>query len=232
MKIFIDPGHNNTGADTGAQDNGLKEQDITFYIAQKVGARLQKAGVEVKYSRPNPTDNVGTTVDDSLNKRAQMANGWGADYFVSIHCNAGGGTGVETYCLATGGKGELLAKAVQTSLAAQTALANRGVKTGNFAVLRKTNMPAILVECGFLDTATDAALLQGEAGQGKFAAGIALGVLAFLGISEAPQYVTVEQAIDILVAKGIITEPGKWQDGTWNKEDLQWLLRKMGTHLK
>ena len=88
MRIFIDAGHNNDSFDTGAQGNGLKEQDITFAVAQKLGAKLQEKGIGVMYSRNNITDNVGTNLYSSLNKRATMANGWQANLFISLHCNA------------------------------------------------------------------------------------------------------------------------------------------------
>ena len=88
MKIMLDAGHNASGGDTGAQGNGLKEQDVTYQIAQKVGDRLKKQGILVKYSRDTVTSNVGKTLSESINGRVKMANDWKADLFISIHCNA------------------------------------------------------------------------------------------------------------------------------------------------
>lgn len=87
MKIFIDPGHGGKGP--GAIGNNLQEKDINLSVALKLRALLEKQGIEIKLSRS--TDTYLT-----INKRYQLANAWNADYFISIHCNAGGGTGAET----------------------------------------------------------------------------------------------------------------------------------------
>ncbi|MGN1058823.1 MAG: N-acetylmuramoyl-L-alanine amidase, partial [Clostridia bacterium] len=93
MKIFIDPGHNYTGADTGAAGNNLREQDITFYIAKKLETLFLQNGDQVKMSRNRLTDSLGNSVQESITGRVVMANDWGADLCISLHCNAGGGTG-------------------------------------------------------------------------------------------------------------------------------------------
>ena len=96
--IAIDPGHNYNGVDTGATGNGLREQDITYYIAEKLKPELERNGFNVIMTRNSIKDNVSNeSVSASLNRRAEIANRSGADLFVSIHCNAGGGTGIETY---------------------------------------------------------------------------------------------------------------------------------------
>src|SRR5690606_23788341 len=89
-KIFIDPGHG--GRDSGAVANGLMEKSITLYIALRMKYILEDeyTNGQVKLSREKD-------VYVGLSERAQMANAWGADYFVSIHVNAGGGTGFESY---------------------------------------------------------------------------------------------------------------------------------------
>ena len=69
MKIFLDSGHNASGYDTGAQGNGLKEQDITYQLAQKIGDRLKNNGIDVKYSRGTIASNVGTTLNERINGR-------------------------------------------------------------------------------------------------------------------------------------------------------------------
>src|SRR5690625_3055845 len=89
VKDFIDAGYG--GSDVGAVANGLREKDLTLKIAKKIRNRLKKySGVIVKMSR------TGVTYP-SLSKRAQMATSWGADLFVSVHINAGGGVGYEDY---------------------------------------------------------------------------------------------------------------------------------------
>src|SRR5690625_4127057 len=89
-KIFIDPGHG--GADPGATANGLREKNLCLSLALKLRDILNQeyAGHTLRLSRE-----ADTTV--TLKQRTNMANSWGADYFVSIHINAGGGTGSESY---------------------------------------------------------------------------------------------------------------------------------------
>jgi len=154
VRIFIDPGHG--GSDPGAVANGLYEKDLTLDIALRIRDILLKeyTGVEVRMSRE--TD---TTV--SLEQRVQMANSWPADYFLSIHCNAGGGTGFESY---------IYTNALETSVTYQniihpeivsvTGFYDRGKKRANFYVLKYTKMPALLTENGFVDNANDAAKLK------------------------------------------------------------------------
>jgi len=87
-KVFLDPGHG--GSDPGAVANGLKEKNLTLAIAKECASVLKASGVTVKMSRTGDTY-------PSLSARCQAANSWGADLFVSIHINAGGGTGFESF---------------------------------------------------------------------------------------------------------------------------------------
>ena len=207
MKIFIDPGHNHSGADTGATGNGLKEQDITYLVASKVKPILERCGIEVKLSRNAITDSLANnSVNASLSTRTRMANDWGADLFVSIHCNAGGGTGTETYSYQAGiSSAYKLAQAVQKRMIEMVGLPDRGVKTKSLYVLHYTNMPAILVETAFIDHKNDAAVLGSETGQQAFAEAIARGICDYTGISYregdelmSQEYEALKAAIDNL----------------------------------
>jgi N-acetylmuramoyl-L-alanine amidase len=194
MKIFIDPGHNNSGYDTGAAGNGLHEQDITYQIGRKLADRLTSRGISVKMSRETIASNVGTKLDESINGRCAMANAWGADYFISIHCNAAAdqsANGAEV--LIYGDRVKELAKLICSDLA-RLGLTDRGVKQrANLGVLKHTNMPALLVETAFISNARDAAFLRDR--QDDIAAAIANAVFEFLGIeieeteeNEMPEY--------------------------------------------
>jgi len=163
MKICIDAGHNCSGFDTGAVGNGLREQDVTFEISSKLKALLKKAGADVVMTREAVTDSVGKNAKDSINERVKIANTCLCDYFISIHCNAGGGTGTETLILGAGGKAEKLAKAVQKEITQKLKLADRGVKIRkDLGVLKYTNMPAVLVETAFIDNKSDADILKNK----------------------------------------------------------------------
>ncbi|MFT9850509.1 N-acetylmuramoyl-L-alanine amidase [Aneurinibacillus sp. REN35] len=160
--IVIDPGHG--GADPGASGNGLKEKDITLSIAKRVAKHLENMGVNVCLTRSD--DNVFSSDKAAdLKARAEFANRLDADYFISIHINAGGGTGFESYVAKSAanqeaGRCQHIVHSEVASVFTNAGLPDRGEKTANFAVLRQTSMPAILLEFGFVDYAKDVAQLK------------------------------------------------------------------------
>lgn len=92
--VVIDPGHGAT--DPGASGSGLLEKDTTLAIAKQVAKHLESMGISVRLTRSD--DKVFSTDKAAdLKARADFANRLGADYFISIHSNAGGGTGFESY---------------------------------------------------------------------------------------------------------------------------------------
>lgn len=148
-KIAVDPGHgvNTPGKRTAKAvpkyGRVIKEYEFNKPTAQCLKAALERHGHTVVYT--------GADSDPSLSSRCKKANDAKADLFISIHYNAGGGHGVETFVIGRGGNAEKLAKKVQPNLVKVRNQANRGVKVANFQVLRDTKMPAILCECGFMD---------------------------------------------------------------------------------
>ena len=173
-KIYIDPGHNCSGDDTGAVGYGLKEQDVSVQIGVILRELLLVSGQTVKMSRENITDTVAQGLSASLAGRYNAANSWDADIFVSIHCNAANtkAYGCETYYCTGSTQGNALAECVQPHMAAETERYNRGVKSANFAVIKHTNMPAILVETAFIDNYDDNRFLASEEGKYKCAVAI------------------------------------------------------------
>lgn len=162
MNIFIDPGHNFSGADTGASGNGLREQDVTFIIGDKLYKLLEEAGHEVSISREYIYHNVGSSLAESINIRAQKANSVKADLFVSIHCNAHDtrAKGTETLVYSTKSEAYPIAKRVQKAIVERLGTFDRGVKVRtDLGVLEDTKMPALLVETAFIDNEKDAELL-------------------------------------------------------------------------
>lgn len=177
MKIFLDPGHNYEGADAGAVGNGLREQDVTFCIAEKLKELLTKAGYEVKMSREKLTDSLGSTVLKSLYKRAEMANEWDADLFISIHCNAYDERvrGTEVFVYSKYSSACSIAERVQAAIVENLGTIDRGVKErSELAVLSRTVCPAMLVETAFIDNESDAELLKNRTAD--FAAAIYEGI--------------------------------------------------------
>lgn len=174
MKIFIDPGHggNNPGA---IGPNGLREADVNLDIALKLGKILIQWEYDINYSRV-----VDETV--SLSRRAQLANEWGANYFVSIHCNSNENSsigGTSTFYYRSGTVAQRFAQVVNNNLVRQIELRDIGTFSANFAVLRLTRMPAILVEVAFISNPYEAELLSTNSFRQNCAIGIANGIAQF-----------------------------------------------------
>lgn len=207
MIICIDPGHG--GHDPGAGSGQYMEKTYALAIAQKLGERLKSMGHEVFYTRR-------TDAFISLSGRCQAANERKADLFISIHLNAAASSaasGIETFCYGTKGKGKELANCVQRALISATGEKDRGVKDGSrLAVIRGTNMPAILVETGFISNYHDLKKLITYEYQVVLADAIAAGVKEYLGDApkEDPQSAPLTAPNDIvwqLSEWGIVTDP-------------------------
>ncbi|WP_037289154.1 N-acetylmuramoyl-L-alanine amidase [Saccharibacillus sacchari] len=172
--IVIDAGHGNH--DPGAVGNGIREKDINLGIALKVEAILKKnANVDI----------VMTRSDDTfleLKERVRVAKNVNADVFISIHNNSGSSaaTGTETYYQRESSKS--LATTLHKYILQATGFKDRKVQYGNFHVIRETDMPAALLEIGFVSHAGDAAQLKNEAFQQKVAEAISKGLLEYLGL--------------------------------------------------
>ena len=174
--VVIDPGHG--GGDPGAIGiRGLQEAEINLDISQQVVALLKQKGVNAMLTRTRD-------VEIDLEPRVAFAEKANADVFVSIHSNSFDASrtdvsGVETYHY-SGGSGQRLAQSVHKNLIRDTGARDRGVKTANFYVIKYTDMPAILVEVGFVTGSDDAARLSSTSGRAKTAQAIAKGILEYL----------------------------------------------------
>ena len=203
MKICIDAGHNDRGHDTGASGSRSREQDITYGIASILRDILTANGFEVKMTREKQSDCLGTSLNSSLAERVKISNDFGAEYFVSIHCNSAAdksAKGTETYVCAFGGTAEKLAKKVQSHLVSSLGTVDRGVKTGNFKVIRDTYCPAVLVETVFISNAADEELLLNK--KRDFAEAIADGLFEHVGYKKEESKVvplTVQEIKDIFI---------------------------------
>ncbi len=180
--VTIDPGHG--GKDPGAVGiDDLREVDVIFPIAQKVATILREKGVEVHMTRDD--DNfVG------LDERVTMSRQAGATLFVSIHANSIDNRpdvhGLETYHY---NLGEAFADTVHHTILdyfniqKRIPLADRRVRSARFLVLRKSNIPAILVETGYLSSPTESPQLGDIKYQTIMAEAIAQGIIAYLQTS-------------------------------------------------
>lgn len=150
MIVVIDAGHG--GKDPGATYEGRQEKDDNLRLAMAVGRILADSGVDVRYTR----------TDDSYNtplEKATMANDAEADFLVSIHRNAmpvpGTGSGIEVLVFEDKGVQGMLAKNIGEALS-KTGFTNLGtVERPGLVVLRRTKIPSVLVEAGFIDNEED-----------------------------------------------------------------------------
>ena len=183
-KVYIDQGHNPKSPNAGAEGNGYREQDLVYEIGVRLYALFESnPDYEARLSRKTPEEILGSSNAESLRIRVQEANAWGADIFLSLHTNASvdaSASGCEGLVFSAGSGAYRLAERVTNSLARTTGLRNRGVllRPGLY-VLRRTAMPAMISEMGFISNPSDAALMAGQ--PGLFARGIYNGVLEYEG---------------------------------------------------
>lgn len=157
MKFGIDIGHN-CPPDSGAE--GIRsENKLTMEVGNKVIAKLENLGHTVIACKPNSA----RTVNQSLGSRCEKANSNRVDIFVSIHFNAFNGQANGTEVFAISDAGRRVAQKVLDEIV-KLGFFNRGVKNGSHLyVLRRTNMPGILIEGCFIDSAKDMQIYDGEA---------------------------------------------------------------------
>ncbi len=185
IRIYVDQGHNPENPNTGAEWYGLREQDITYRVGRALYDLLQNnPNFTPRLSRPTPETQLGTSNATSLSTRTNQANAWGADLFLSIHTNASLDTsanGSESLVYRIPSTAADIARTIQTELTATTGLRNRGVLARpGLWVLRKTRMPAVLAEIGFLSNPREAALMNEN--PALFAEGLYRGIVAYYGV--------------------------------------------------
>ena len=156
-KIAIDAGHG--GADPGAVYQGRQEKDDNLKLALAVGERLQNSGLDVYYTR---TEDIYQTPY----QKAMAANESGADFLVSLHRNSSEYpnqyTGVETLIYDKNGEKAEIAENINEELE-NIGFRNNGVKIRpGLVILRRSKMPAVLVESGFINSEEDNRLFDEE----------------------------------------------------------------------
>ncbi len=180
-KIYIDPGHG--GSDPGAVNGQYFEKDFALDIAKHVRDKLSSYGAQTRMSRE-------TDIYPTLQARVDGSNSFGADIFVSIHCNAGGGTGIETWEHDDSSSfNNQLAQSVQNRLISELKVSNRGVRSApsqrggkNIFVIdpSEINAWAILPEIMFMDTSSDLEKLKSSTFRRDAGHAIADGIVNFI----------------------------------------------------
>lgn len=186
VKVAIDAGHG--GSDYGAVYDGRKEKDDALRLSMAVGRILEQNGVDVYYVRT--TDEYETPL-----KKATDANNAGADYFVSIHRNAaeypGQYNGIQTLVYNNSGVRSTLAKNINAQLE-KVGYKNVGIsERPNLVVLKRTSMPAVLVEAGFIDDDGDNTIFDNKFNETANA--IAQGILSSIATKSSASVKTATE---------------------------------------
>jgi N-acetylmuramoyl-L-alanine amidase len=185
--VVIDAGH-------GLPDPGacgfVKEYEVALKLAQLVKAVLERHGVKVVMTRTgdkslsNATDLKQNKRED-LEKRVQISNQSGADFFLSLHMNAGGGTGYETLCYSENEQIRTLHNLVMQYLRPY-GIRDRGIKIRKDVRVLQVKAKAALLECLFVDHPSDAAYMKDQAFLSGLAEAIGSGVLTAIGVAYVP----------------------------------------------
>ncbi|MDF1823186.1 MAG: N-acetylmuramoyl-L-alanine amidase [Verrucomicrobiales bacterium] len=169
--VIIDPGHG--GRDLGAADSYVYEKHINLDVSRRLERALKEAGFKTVMTR---------TRDEfiALSERSSHANRYRNAVFVSVHFNSAYRTaalGIETFYRSS--TSEKFARFVQTELIKNVGATDRGVKTGNFSVLRHTKHPSILVEGGFISNKDERSAMLDPQYRQVVADSIARGIIQF-----------------------------------------------------
>jgi N-acetylmuramoyl-L-alanine amidase len=176
-RVVIDPGHG--GPDPGAVGiDGLRETDVVLDVGLQVAQLLQARGVGVSMTRTSE-------VDVDLPPRVNLANSIGANVFVSLHANAlsmdrPDVNGVETFFFEGGNSRDLAVVIQDQVMAISPGTPDRGARPGRFYVIRRTTMPSVLTEMGFVTGQIDAPRLADPNFRRRLAQAVASGILAYL----------------------------------------------------
>jgi N-acetylmuramoyl-L-alanine amidase len=182
LKVFLDPGHG--GLDDGAVASPgmyLYEDEVNLTIGLYLDLMLRLKRFDTMLSRNR---DIGL----SLHDRCEIANGWGASIFVSLHVNSftrpgPSGFGVYVYSATTNPDTQRLAETINTHLVEDFPdHVQRGIYGENFYVLKKTRMPAILVECEFISNPKQAEWIRKVENRFLMAASLSRGIEDFFAV--------------------------------------------------
>ena len=174
----------------------MHENEFNRAVISILDEHLKRCGFRTLFVAPGDGD-------VPLKTRTDTANQAGADLYISVHANAVGETwgsanGIESFYYPGRVTSMKAAEAIHAQLLQGTGLRDRGVKPANLHVLRESKMPAVLVECGFMDNLNEAKLLMSDSYREKCAEEIAKGICHYFGVAyvqrEAEYRMTKEDA--------------------------------------
>lgn len=189
-KVVIDPGHG--GYDPGAIRKGVMEKEINLAIAKEVSKILQSNNVQVKLTRDGdynlavPGLHGREAKRYDFERRIELARRFAADAVVSIHVNVSRRkcSGPEAFYYKKSSQGKLLAESIQRELTGIPDINKRVIKTGSYYILRRTEMPCVIVETGFINNPKEREKLLDKKYQQVLAQAIAKGIVNYLKVKD------------------------------------------------
>ena len=227
FKVAIDAGHGGSNSTPGKRTpDGEYEWDFNNEVVKAFIDEMNQYNVEIRRM-----DDSSGKQDIPLSTRTNNANQWGADVYVSIHHNANTGkwgdwTGTETYYYEGSDNSERLARLIQKATVEAYGLRNRGIRKGNHLwICRKTSMPSVLVEGGFMDSKIDIKKMRDNSVLRQAGENIARAVAEYFGIIKEYKpkkkakepYKTTHKKADLVV------------DGKWGNSTTKALQKALGT---
>lgn len=238
--VVLDAGYGSSTSGKRSPDGKFLEYKFNRVMVDKV-AKLLSDTNNFEVIKTCPTD-----YDLSLNGRCKIANDANADLFISIHANASAkadwdsAKGWECYVCAKGGKAEQLANKLKNQV--QNLIPDvtmRGVKVAKFSVLINTDMPAVLIESGFMNNKEEVAKLSDDSYQNKLAMAYATAIANQLGINlaitdskETETVSSFDWALTVLEANGVITSSEYWKNNKDKVQYLEQLIINMGKYIE
>lgn len=236
-KIAIDAGHGlktfGKRCKKSLDSNETREWVLNDRVSDALATYLKSAGHTVKR-----VDDADGSTDVSLSKRVKAANNWGADFYISIHHNAGvkggSGGGTEVYTCKGCSKKSAEAQAAIYKYAVKRGdlkgNRNNGTPCSNFYVIKKTKMPASLIECGFMDSSTDIKHILNPSWSKKIALGIAEGICEVFGgvIKTAAEGANLAQSDSFRVR--VLRDRLNIRDGAGVKYEVSGAIKDKGVY--
>jgi TonB family protein len=192
MRVVIDAGHG--GSFTGAQSGGMLEKNVNLLIAKKIQSLSKEYNVEVIMTRESDVTPGSNELRESLEYIAGLAKNKNADLFISIHSNATESaqqgklqtvrSGFQIYIPRNSSEvyegslklGSIMTDIIKADYPIESELKQTQGDGGNILILKKATVPAILIECGYIDNPDDQKILQDESQQEKIARDILKGI--------------------------------------------------------
>lgn len=182
--VVVDAGHGGVDGGASGGKTGVAEAGLNLAVACALRDVLEDAGINVTLTRGDEKSLGGNKMEDLRQRKAIMNQG-GVDLVVSIHMNHFSDASVSgpmAFYMKGSEEGQALAEKVIANLCDALGRPARKANPGDYYVIRESDPPAVLVECGFLSNPEDEQLLQTEAHQLKLVRGIADGILDYLGV--------------------------------------------------